>query len=548
MKRTITKASGLAIACVTPLAMGFTFETDAIRGSFDSTISVGMGLRTESQSCNLINGGATGHNPPAGCLAQSSGIGDQGDLNYDKGDLFTNYIKGTHELLLRLPENFTFMARGSWIRDFAASDTTGALSFNTPSGVGEDGLSRSARDDLEFKARLLDLWVSKGFDVGAQQVRVRLGNQVINWGESLFVQGGINNTNAYDIQALARPGVQLKEAVLPAPMLSVASGLGSGVNVEAYYQFAWNKSEIPPVGSYWSSTTGLGKGMGAYGFSDKGARDSGQWGLSLRWQPEDSDINYGVYVLRYHDKLPSLTLRLLDPNTLALAQKWVYPEDRMLYGISANMPIGDWAVGTELSYRPKDSVPLNPLLDLCASRDGECWKDEKKFQWHLSGVYSLTPSNSPGVLDLTRASTGTLLTELVVVKYPGLHNKYDGEIIAAGANNWQLDPAAAPKPRGDKTSSGINLDFSLTYDGTLIPGWQVTPGIFYSRSLGGRTPNLAATFTEDASSMNAYVNFVRNPASWQVSFNYAKFMGGDTPYDQQLRDRDYVGLVISRTL
>ncbi|QTD36082.1 DUF1302 domain-containing protein [Pseudomonas fluorescens] len=528
--------------------MGFTFETDAIRGSFDSTISVGMGLRTESQSCNLINGGATGHNPPAGCLAQSSGIGDQGDLNYDKGDLFTNYIKGTHELLLRLPENFTFMARGSWIRDFAASDTTGALSFNTPSGVGEDGLSKSARDDLEFKARLLDLWVSKGFDVGAQQVRVRLGNQVINWGESLFVQGGINNTNAYDIQALARPGVQLKEAVLPAPMLSVASGLGSGVNVEAYYQFAWNKSEIPPVGSYWSNTTGLGKGMGAYGFSDKGARDSGQWGLSLRWQPEDSDINYGVYVLRYHDKLPSLTLRLLDPNTFALAQKWVYPEDRMLYGISANMPIGDWAVGTELSYRPKDSVPLNPLLDLCASRDGECWKDEKKFQWHLTGVYSLTPSNSPGVLDLTRASTGTLLTELVVVKYPGLHNKYDGEIIAAGANNWQLDPAAAPKPRGDKTSSGINLDFSLTYDGTLIPGWQVTPGIFYSRSLGGRTPNLAATFTEDASSMNAYVNFVRNPASWQVSFNYAKFMGGDTPYDQQLRDRDYVGLVISRTL
>lgn len=548
MKRTITKASGLAIACVTPLAMGFTFETDAIRGSFDSTISVGMGLRTESQACNLINGGATGHNPPAGCLAQSSGIGDQGDLNYDKGDLFTNYIKGTHELLLKLPEDFTFMARGSWIRDFAASDTTGALSFNTPTGVGDDGLSDSARDDLEFKARLLDLWVSKGFDVGAQRVRARLGNQVINWGESLFVQGGINNTNAYDIQALARPGVQLKEAVLPAPMLSVASGLGSGVNVEAYYQFAWNKSEVPPVGSYWSYTAGLGKGMGTYGFSDKNARDSGQWGLSLRWQPEDSDINYGVYVLRYHDKLPSLTLRLLDPNTFALAQKWVYPEDRMLYGISANMPIGDWAVGTELSYRPKDSVPLNPLLDLCASNGGKCWKDEKKFQWHLTGLYSLTPSNSHGVLDFTGASTGNLLSELVVVKYPGLHDEFDGEIIAAGANTWQLDPTIAPKARGDKTSSGINLDFSLTYDGTLVPGWQVTPGVFYSRSLGGRTPNLAATFTEGASSMNLYLNFVRNPASWQVSFNYAKFMGGDTPYDQQLRDRDYVGLVISRTL
>lgn len=40
--------------------------------------------------------------------------------------------------------------------------------------------------------------------------------------------------------------------------------------------------------------------------------------------------------------------------------------------------------------------------------------------------------------------------------------------------------------------------------------------------------------------MNLYLNFVRNPASWQISLNYAKFMGGETPYDQLYRDRDYV--------
>ncbi|MCY1301103.1 hypothetical protein D9M70_506950 [compost metagenome] len=193
-------------------------------------------------------------------------------------------------------------------------------------------------------------------------------------------------------------------------------------------------------------------------------------------------------------------------------------------------------------------MPLNPVIDLCANNGGKCWKDEKKFQWHLTGIYSMTPSNSPALLDFTGASTGTLLTELVVVKYPGLHDELNGEPISAGLNTWQLDPATPPSAHGDKTSSGINLDLSLTYDGTLLPGWQVTPGVFYSRSLGGRTPNLAATFTEDASAMNLYLNFVRNPASWQVSFNYAKFMGGETPYDQLLRDRDYVGVVVSRTL
>lgn len=547
MKRLFTKTSGLLIACATPMAMGFTFETETVSGSLDSTFSYGLGVRTEAPGCKLITTGATGHNAPSGCLQPTVGIGDQGNMNYGKGDLFTHYLKGTHELLLKLPADFTFMARGTWIRDFAVTDTSGALSANTPPGVGSDGLTHDARDELKFKARLLDLWVSKNFDLGDYRVRARLGNQVINWGESLFTAGGINNTNSYDVMALSRPGTQLKEALLPAPMLSLASGLGHGVNVEAYWQFGWNKSEIAPVGSYWSTTHGLGEGMEAYGSRDKDARDSGQWGVSLRWQPDNTDLNLGLYVMRYHDKLPSAIIEVLDPATLNTAINWVYPEDRMLYGISANMPVGDWAVGTELSYRPKDAVTLNPVACTLAG-GGECWKEEKKLQWHLTGFYSMTPSNSSTLLDLTGASTGTLLTELVVIKYPGLKDEYDGIPIGAGLNNWWMDPSVLPRAVGDRSSSGISLDFSLTYENTLLEGWQVTPGVFYSQSLGGRTPNLAATFTESSSNLNLYLNFVRNPASWQVSLNYAKFFGGETPYDQMLRDRDYVGLVVSRSL
>ncbi|MGI0813105.1 DUF1302 domain-containing protein [Pseudomonas aeruginosa] len=547
-KRTITRASGLVLACTAPMALAFTFETDNIRGSFDSTIAAGMAVRTQSQDCDLITAGATGHHPPSGCQSPVAGFGDQGDLNYDKGDLFTNYIKGTHVLLLKLPDDYSFMARGSWIRDFAATDTTGALSYGSPPGVHKNGLTDNAHDDLRFKARLLDLWVSKSFDVADHRVRARLGNQVINWGESIFTLGGINNTNAYDVSALLRPGTQLKEAVLPAPMLSVASGLGGGVNIETYYQFGWNKSEIPPVGSYWSTTNGLGDGMQAYGLHSKDAKDSGQWGISLRWQPQDTDLNLGLYVMRYHDKTPDLSIHF-DPNTFEVLQyEWQYPEDRMMYGISANMPVGDWAVGTELSYRPKDAVTLNPKVDGCFNRGGKCWKDEKKFQWHLTGLYSQTPQNSGNWLDFTGASAGTLVSELVVVHYPGLHEEYDGEPLAPGQYSWISDPNVAPTSKGSKTSSGISLDYSLTYENSLLPGWQVTPGMFYSRGLGGRTPNLSQTWTDGASSMNLYLNFVRNPASWQVSFNYAKFMGGATPYDQMLGDRDYVGVVVSRSL
>jgi len=44
--------------------MGFTFETETLHGSFDSTIAAGMGLRTESRGFNLINQGPTRHNVP----------------------------------------------------------------------------------------------------------------------------------------------------------------------------------------------------------------------------------------------------------------------------------------------------------------------------------------------------------------------------------------------------------------------------------------------------------------------------------------------------
>lgn len=64
MKKIITKTSGFVIACATPLAMGFTFETETIRGSFDSTITAGMGVRTESRGCNLINQGPAGTTCP----------------------------------------------------------------------------------------------------------------------------------------------------------------------------------------------------------------------------------------------------------------------------------------------------------------------------------------------------------------------------------------------------------------------------------------------------------------------------------------------------
>ncbi|MFP3758926.1 DUF1302 family protein, partial [Cupriavidus sp. SIMBA_020] len=76
-----------------------------------------------------------------------------------------------------------------------------------------------------------------------------------------------------------------------------------------------------------------------------------------------------------------------------------FPEDRHMIGVSANFPVGDWAIGTELSYRPRDAVPLNPASG-CVAQGGNCWVDEKRFQWHLTTLYSLQPGNSGAFLKL----------------------------------------------------------------------------------------------------------------------------------------------------
>jgi len=533
-----------AAACVLAMpAWAATFEWGDVRGSFDSTITAGIGIRASNPDCNLVNVGATGSGAPTGCLAPTSLYGDQGNLNYGKGDPFTTYLKGSHELLLKAPGDLTFMTRFNWLRDFTATHTTG-FGSSAPPPPASDGLADDARSDLRFKARLLDLWVSKSFDVGEQRVRVRAGNQVISWGESLFLPGGINATNALDIMRLSQPGTQLKEAVLAAPIVSVASSLGNGFSTEAYLQAHWNANYFPPTGSYWSTSNGLGKGHDAYGLIETKPSNGGQGGVSLRYQPSGTELNVGVYAMAYSDKAPSFSLNANGAG----APGWVYPEKRRLYGISANMPLGDWAVGTELSYRPKDAIPLNAAVSGCASQNGNCWVDEKKLQWHLTGLLSLTPSNGQGFLNALGAQTATLMVEAVVVRYPSLKQFYGGDPIAAGAWGWgqEFDPTAAPTPMGSKTSWGYNLDFSWVYDGTLIPGWQVVPEIYYFQAVNGRTPNASALFMEGAKSVNLTVSFLQNPTTWQASINYAAFFGGKRVFDQPLRDRNFLGITLSR--
>jgi hypothetical protein len=554
----------LLVAAVSVVSAGsaaaFTFESGSVSGNFDTSLTLGAGIRAKSPPCGTVIGTfagapspATPAGAPAGCLDALSFYNDQGNLNYKKGEAYTTYLKGTHELLLKMPDDWKFLARVNWLKDFTATHASGFLS----GGGNGDSFPGDSGKELRFKARLLDFWVSKEFQLNNEHARVRVGNQVISWGESLFLPGGINQTNAIDIMRLSQPGTQLREVFLPAPIASMATGLGSGFNIEGYVQAAWNANYFPPVGSYWSTAT---IGVGADGFGPFATptphrpKDGGQFGLALRYQPQGTQANFGLYAMRYHDKSPVVSYA----NPLAgTGAQFSYLEDRTLYGVSTNFPLGNWAIGGELSYRPKDAVALHALGQNNVDNGfclpgGNCFVDEKKFQLQLTALLAMTPGDYGRILNLLGADTATLLAEAVAVRYPNLQPSYQGVPVAAGYWGWGFLTATdsgftnGPVSVGDKSSWGYNFDFSWTYDGKLIPGWQVTPEIYYFQAVKGRTPNAMALFMEGAKSANFILTFTQNPAKWAVGVNYAKFWGGSSVFDQPLQGRDFFGAYITR--
>ena len=567
--------SGLLMAS---MAQAFQFQvTDDISGSLDTQATAGSGIRLNNVNPNMVGDPRFGTN-----TAQWSN-GDNGDLNYHKGQPFATYMKLTPELLMLFPDRIKVMARGTLLYDFMATDTD------------RSPLPDASRNQVARDYQLLDLWASKEFNIGEQTARLRVGNQVVSWGESIFAMGGINQTNALDLQKLMIPGTQLKEAVIPAPMVSFSTGLGHGLNMEAYYQVDWNRNLVPPVGTYWSIADvygGNGKsplylnaantnfgGLDNFASpgnpntlvipfdSDKTPSNQGQFGVSLHYKPEGVPLDLGFYFMNYHDKMP-----VLEYFTGTGAQ-WSFLENRQLYGVSANMPVGNWAVGWELSYRPKEAVSLSACgnrlsdgtIDSNPTNETGCkgWRDTEKFQMHLTGLLMLTPGNQGWLLNLLGADSAVFTGEAVGIDFPDLKKSYAStqngvtsyQVPAAGYMSWMAttsDPSSSVSQTipavGTKFSAGYTADFNWTYDGSLIPGWQVTPGVTFFHAVVGDTPTMLYNYAEGAKSTNAYILFNMNPTKWQAGINYAKFFGGaggegggSSNLRQPLGDRDFIG-------
>jgi hypothetical protein len=246
------------------------FDIGDFEIQFDSTFSYGTSYRVEDRDfANHVgksNGPGfnwSGYNPATNPIYTSADIwsqpgiysnnGDAGNLNFDSGEAFSQLLKGTHELEVR-NGNFGVFTRFMYFYDFALNDQE--LAYKNPtSGLGVDPCSDKESSKLVCKdLRLLDAFVYADFDLndGNNPLSVRLGQQVVNWGEGALISHGIN-INPVDIDRLKAPGAELKEAFIPVGMLWASLGLTDNLSVEAFYQYQWHETRLPVAGTYLST-------------------------------------------------------------------------------------------------------------------------------------------------------------------------------------------------------------------------------------------------------------------------------------------------------
>lgn len=400
-------AAALLLACGGQ-AKAFEFETeDGWKGTFNNTISIGASWRAESPDSGLYSG-PDGVRAGYGRRGTGGSNTDSGNLNWDKGDRFATPVKLLSELSMRKGDLGGFMRVKAWYDQALNRETVRAGNGDqSPRYATGRRLSDSSQPDLNKYdgVALLDAYVYNTFDVGGKALQLRAGRQVVNWGESLFIQG-VNQLNPIDIPALNKPGTEVKEALLPVWSLYGNLGLGNGTSVEAFYQLKWEQTILDSCGGYWSPaewaiSTSAGSGCKAAATTLNGAsnaatfaagnyiplsrgkdgKDSDQWGLAFRTPIEIIDSELGVYAMKINSRVPIISARagsnlvgtplqaatgLINPipalSALGLTSTtafWEYPNGINIYGLSLSTNIAGWSVGAELSHTPNQPVQIN---------------------------------------------------------------------------------------------------------------------------------------------------------------------------------------------
>ncbi len=414
------------------------------------------------------------------------------------------------------------------------------------------------------KAELLDAFVFGGWRFGnGMKLNAKLGRHALQYGESLFFgDNGIARAQGpVDIdKLLSSPNAQFKEIVRPVPQLSAQLQLSPDVSIGGYVQFRWEADRLPSAGSYFS-TANIGWGSqqaelvnippgtpisGNYQLAagaDQKAKDSGQFGLQLRWRLEETDL--GFYVARFHDKSGQLYGNLDPRGPLSpfgtLPGTWFYkfPENVKTAGASMSRSFGDFNVAAEASVR--DDMPL--------------WSSNMLYPGSFGA-----PQPRPALGRTAHLNLSTLAT------FGPSFLARESTLVAEIAWNRVLhkdDPDHVLDEGRTRDATALQFIFSPSYRQAL-PGLDLSVPIGVRYVIDGNSAVTGAGWG-DKGTGSANVGLEGNYLGvWQFALTYTHYIGKAVPFvdlspllqpgghaifghGNALADRNYVALSLRRT-
>ena len=375
------------------------------------------------------------------------------------------------------------------------------------------------------------------------------------------------------------------------------------------------------------------------GIEGKDAKNSGQWGLALRIPVESIDTEIGLYAMNIHSRVPIISgiygggatglkaaeIAYVTQLATAAAQKagaaaaaaavaagnaagaaaaaaaagaaaakatqtgvvtgilanntlsfWEYPENIMIFGISASTNIAGWSTGWELSYQKDVPVQLNGNDMLQAAISGVAVAAAQKDGGPLEYLVTGLPRGGP-VQGYQRFNKTQFQGNGVYI-LPAMAGATSGLFIAEAAFQWnniptstgangqprfgrafifgnaltptlnRCDPATGTSwnRQADGCSNqgfvddfawGYRIKASLDYAGIFDTSWTVTPSVFFAHDVKGYS--MDSQFTEGKKTVSLGLKFSLNKVH-NVEVNYTTY-SNSAKFDM-FRDRDNVSV------
>lgn len=586
-------ALGASVFTTPATAVDFTLFDGA--GQLINNFSAGAAMRVEKQDPDIIG---LSNTTSDGIQGRAYSInGDDGNLAFDKGDLVSAAAKLTSDLTLSW-ENFGLFVRGTYTFDAELQ----GKDFLDEADFADDGSKTSTTADLERRrkilqdelgnnAELLDAYIYGSAALGSRYFTLKLGRQVVNWGEATLFQNGLNSVVALDAAKVRVAGADISEVFRPSNMVWASLDVAPWLALEAFYQLEWEKTEADPSGSYFATNdfaalsgenaqTAFGRcpentppgvspfcpgGTAVPRAPDIEPKDEDQGGVAARFFIEGllGGTELSFYGANFHSRLPvvSTTATPAGFEGVSGAMNYIveFPEDVNLYGLSFNsqLPFFGLAMSGEIAHKVGEPMQIDAVELLIASlrlplpvqvgpfEPGEYARGYRRHdvtQFDLSfskisGYISWLKADQMVWLLEAAASTVDDLPEEEELRYSGPGASLPGSAFIAGALGLPTQQGGYP------TSSawGYRTLLRLTYN-NLFGGINVSPTFVFFHDVNGTSPGPAANFVEHRRQARFVLDFeyLQNTT---VRLAYSEFFGAGA--FNQIRDRDNVALSVT---